>query len=85
MHLVIKGSQDRMTPLALASAIGIGKTAVVCARSGNAATSLSAYAAAAAVPSKILATASLPDGCRIVRERKGAAPYAERLLNVGPR
>ncbi|APD13348.1 pyridoxal-phosphate dependent enzyme [Pandoraea pulmonicola] len=64
--------KDRMTPLALARAIEIGMNGVVCVSSGNAAISLAAYAAAAAVPCRVLVTASIPDGYRTLLERMGA-------------
>lgn len=56
--------KDRMSPLVLARALELGVRGVICASSGNAALSLAAYAARAALPCRVVVTAAVPEATR---------------------
>lgn len=54
--------KDRMSPLIVARAVALKRSAVIAASSGNAGASLAAYAAAAGIHCKIVTTSQLQDG-----------------------
>ncbi|MCM3432610.1 pyridoxal-phosphate dependent enzyme [Brevibacillus agri] len=54
--------KDRMSPLIVARAVALKRSAVIAASSGNAGASLAAYAAAAGIHCKIVTTSQIQDG-----------------------
>ncbi|GED34516.1 pyridoxal-phosphate dependent enzyme [Brevibacillus centrosporus] len=54
--------KDRMSPLIVARAVALKRSAVIAASSGNAGASLAAYAAAAGIQCKIVTTSQIQDG-----------------------
>ena len=73
--------KDRMSPLAVARAVSLGKDTVVAASSGNAGASLAAYASAAGMRCVIISTAKISSGWRRAIEAAGA----ELLLTDTPK
>ncbi|WP_185640777.1 MULTISPECIES: pyridoxal-phosphate dependent enzyme [unclassified Burkholderia] len=64
--------KDRMSPLAVARAVEVGASGIICASSGNAGISMACYAAKAGLASRVIVTASLPKPVRRALATYGA-------------